>query len=97
MGDPKPVDMRRDMPETARWIDARRAEWGKAHVNDCIRRAMAKEPGWFYAMERGHGVGMPFPATHALSELQAHAVITGSTFAAFLARPLQASAQEGKQ
>jgi hypothetical protein len=54
------VDLRQQMPETAKWIEERRGEWGKAHVNECIRKAMTGEANQFYAMEAGHVVGTPF-------------------------------------
>ena len=81
------IDMRLQMPETAKWVEGRRAEWGKAHVNDCIKRAMAGEPGLFYAIERGHVLGTPFPATHAIAADQQVAVQLGCSFAAFMAQP----------
>lgn len=54
------IDLRQQMPETARWVDERRAEWGKDHVNTCLRKAIAGEPDWFYAVEAGHILGTPF-------------------------------------
>lgn len=75
------------MPETARWVDARRAEWGAAHVNTCLRKALAGEPGWFYAMERGHVLGTPFPATSDVHQDQQLGLMLGAAFAAFMARP----------
>lgn len=83
----KKLNLRQDMPETAAWVDKRRAEWGAQHVNDCIRRAMAGEPGFFYALERGNVLGTPFPATHPVAELQDQAVLLGTTFAGFIAQP----------
>lgn len=53
-------DLKRQMPETAKWVEARRAEWGKVHVNDCIRQALAGKPNQFYAVENGHVLGTPF-------------------------------------
>lgn len=81
------TDMRLQMPETLKWVEARRLEFGKAHVNDCIKRAMAGEAGLFYALERGHVVGTPFPATHPIAPDQASAVLLGCTFAGFIAQP----------
>lgn len=84
----KPVDMRDRMPKTAQWIAERRLEWGKEHVNDCLRRAaVGGEPGQFYAIEGGHVTGTPFPADHAVAELQRYAVLTACTFAAFMRQP----------
>lgn len=56
----KPASMRDDMPMTAEFVDRKRVEWGRAYVNDCVRRAMAGQPGYFYAMERGHTLGTPW-------------------------------------
>ena len=78
---------RGDMPLTAAWLDERRAEYGKAHVNDCIRRSLAGEAGYFYAIEDGHVLGVPFPATHAMAHWQEYALICGVHYAAFLRTP----------
>lgn len=83
----KKVDLRKDMPETAAWVDQRRAEWGKQFVNDCIRRSLEGEAGLFYALEAGHVLGTPFPADHPVAELQGQAVLLGTTFAGFIAQP----------
>ena len=83
----KRVDMRSAMPMTAEWVEQRRLEHGKAHVNACISRALAGEPGLFYALEGGHVIGTPFPPHHDAAELQHYAVVFGTTFAAFIAQP----------
>lgn len=83
----KRVDMRASMPETAEWIERKRSELGREHVNDCIRRAMAGEPGHFYAMENGHVLGVPFPSVHPMAEMQDYAVLCGVTFAGFMREP----------
>ncbi|MGE3346069.1 MAG: hypothetical protein AB7I35_01400 [Ramlibacter sp.] len=54
------VDLRQQMPETAAWVNERRAEWGADHVNSCIKRGLAGEPDQFYAVEAGHVLGAPF-------------------------------------
>ena len=87
--------MRRQMPETAAWVEARRQEWGAEHVNACIRRALKGEPGLFYAIEAGHVLGTAFPATHPIWEWQTLAVATGSKFAAFMAQPPEAGGADG--
>lgn len=81
------LDLRQHMPETAKWVEAKRQELGAEHVNGCIRRAMKGEPGLFYAMERGHVLGTPFPSTHPIAADQALAVQLGCTFAGFIATP----------
>lgn len=89
------MDLRRQMPETAAWVEARRQEWGAEHVNACIRRALKGEPGLFYAIEAGHVLGTAFPATHPIWEWQTLAVATGSKFAAFMAQPPKAGGTDG--
>ncbi len=89
------LDLRSHMPETAKWVDRKRSEYGAEHVNSCIRRAMKGEPGLFYAFERGHVLGTPFPATHPIAEHQAMAVQLGCTFAGFIAEPPAAGGANG--
>jgi len=81
------LDLRKDMPETAKWVDGKRKELGIEHVNGCIRRALKGEPGYFYAIERGHVLGTPFPPTHPIAHEQNYAITMGCTFAGFIATP----------
>ena len=81
------VDLRGQMPETAKWVDEKRQAWGTQHVNACIREGMAGKPGFFYAMERGLFLGTPFPSTHPVAQDQNFAVMCGCKFAAFIAVP----------
>lgn len=83
----KTVNLRESMPETALWVDAKRKELGAEFVNGCIRRALKGEPGWFYAIEGGHVLGTPFPATHPIAQEQRFAIMVGCPFAGFLAIP----------
>jgi hypothetical protein len=84
----KQVDMRERMPKTAQWIATKRLEWGREHVDTCLRKGTArKEPGFFYAMEAGQFAGTPFPASHPASEWQQYAVLNGCDFAVFMLRP----------
>lgn len=78
---------------TAEWVDRQRMELGAAHVNDCIKRAVAGEGGLFYAMEGGHVLGTPWPADTALAADIRFAVMVGCTFAGFIAKP--AAVNEG--
>ena len=80
-------DMRAAMPRTAAWVNERRAEHGATWVNGCIKKAMAGERGWFYAVESGHVLGQPFdwPATHG-AMINA-ALMTGAPFFAALRPP----------
>jgi hypothetical protein len=81
------VDLRQHMPETARWVAEKRVAFGKDFVNDCIRRSLQGEEGLFYAIERGHVLGTPFPATHIIAHDQQFALMTGCSFAAFMVEP----------
>ncbi|GEM_PF-1357559 len=84
----KQPDMRERMPMTAQWIATKRLEWGREHVDACLRRATAKkEPGFFYAMEAGQVAGTPFPASDPVSEWQQYAVLNGCDFAVFMRKP----------
>jgi hypothetical protein len=75
------------MPETAIFVDSKRSEYGLEFVNGCIKAALAGTPGRFYAMENGHVLGTPFPATHPINQEQRFALLTGCKFAAFIAQP----------
>ena len=81
------LDLRKQMPMTAEWVEARRAEFGKPFVDDCIRRALKGEAGRFYAIEGGHVLGTPFPATEPMAHWQDYAVVCGVRFAGFIASP----------
>ena len=81
---PKRIDMRESMPETTEWVEEKRRALGKDHVNECIRRGMRGEPGFFYAFERGHVLGTPFAAGQAGHDLQGWAVLHGCGFAGFI-------------
>jgi hypothetical protein len=83
----KAPDMRQSMPLTTEWIGQRRAEYGREFVDGCIRAALKGEPGRFYAMEGGHVVGTPFPASDPMAHWQQYAIVCGVRFAAFLAKP----------
>lgn len=89
------LDLRSQMPETAKWVEAKRTEYGADHVNTCIKRAMKGEPGQFYAIERGQVLGTPFPSTHPVAEWQGFAIMTGSSFAGFIAEPAAKGATDG--
>jgi len=81
------LDLRTQMPLTAEWVEKKRLEWGKDHVNRCIRDALAGVPGRFYAIEAGHVLGTPFPANHPAAEWQQYAVVNSTAFAGFIAEP----------
>lgn len=81
-------DLRTQMPQTAEWVDQMRQRYGKAHVNACIRKALAGQAGFFYAFEKGHTLGTPFPPTHPIDQEQRFAVMIGAPFAGFIAEPV---------
>ena len=82
-----PASLRDSMPETAAFVDAKRKQFGAEFVNGCIKQALAGVPGRFYALESGHVLGTPFPATDPIDTYQRMAVLTGCKFAAFMAEP----------
>jgi predicted DNA-binding protein YlxM (UPF0122 family) len=41
---------------------------GRGFVDECIKRALAGEAGYFYAMEGGHVLGTPFPAGEPIAD-----------------------------
>ena len=97
------ASMRDVMPDTADWIDAKRAQWGRAYVDECLARAMAGEAGFFYAMERGHVVGTPWAmdklpalaggkAPRTVAEAQRLALMLGGSFAVFMRQPVSGGA-----
>ena len=83
------VNLRQQMPETAKWVEEQRATMGKAHVDECLRQGLKGQPGRFYAIERGHVLGTPFPPTAPEDYWQRLAIALGSGFAAFIALPGQ--------
>lgn len=87
---------RDDMPLTAKWVDARRAEWGAAHVNECIRRSIkGGEADQFYAIENGHVLGTPFSkADPTLADWQDFAILAGVKFAGFMRKPVDGHAYQ---
>lgn len=89
------VDLRKKMPETAKWVDQKRKELGVEFVNGCIRAALRGEAGFFYAIEQGHLLGTPFPATHPVAATQNYAVLHGCKFAAFIATPKKSGGNDG--
>lgn len=83
----KSTNLRDSMPETAAWVDRKRQEFGLDFVNGCIKQALDGVPGRFYALENGHVLGTPFPVTHPIHQEQQFALLTGCTFAGFMATP----------
>lgn len=88
MGQPgRRIDLRQQMPETAAYVDRRRAEWGADYVNDKIKRAVKDgEANCFYAVEGGHVLGTPFQS--AVSADVAQLILHwGMSFVCFLQAP----------
>ena len=90
---PPRLDMRAAMPEVARQIDEWRATHGRKYVDDCIKRGMQGEPGWFFAMEGGHVLGTPCRATDiAAFSVQGYSLLLGGDGAAFIRTPKEGGA-----
>lgn len=53
------TDLRGVMPTLAGLVAEKRVQWGRAWVDDAVRRGMAGEVGWFYGFEAGRVVGTP--------------------------------------
>lgn len=87
------VDLRQQMPRTAEWVDRQRLEYGKEHVNACIKRSLAGEQGWFYALERGHVLGTPYAAGAPEADMARLAVVMGVEFAGFIRPPTAPAVQ----
>ncbi len=95
----KPASLRDAMPETADWVDQKRVEWGRDYVDQCIRRALKGEPGWFYAIENGKVLGTPWPVDAAaavidggkrsVAQMQQAAILLGASFAGFMREPVK--------
>lgn len=83
------------MPQTADFVDRKRVAWGRDHVDDCMRRALRGEPGFFYAMEAGHVRGTPFEEWHPVAAHQRAAVLVGASFAAFMREPEAQGGEHG--
>jgi hypothetical protein len=69
------------MPNVAKHVEKMRGRWGKPHVDECVRRGLAGEPGWFYAIENGHTVGTPFHADQVTLQVLGLGVALGMRFA----------------
>lgn len=64
--------MRDAMPGVARLIAEKRAQYGDAHVTECIVRSLGGETGYFFAREGPVAVGTPWddPALANFAALQ---------------------------
>jgi hypothetical protein len=87
-----PVRYREVMPGVWAQLEAWRAAWGAPYVAEAVRRGMAGQPGWFWAMEAGYVVGTPFRADADLMRTLALGVAIGGSMAAVMRPP---AAQEG--
>lgn len=81
------LDMRTAMPLTAAQVVAWRALFGAAHVNACIKAAMAGERNKFYAIEAGHFLGTPFDWTVDGAVAVSMSMLTGAKFIAGVIDP----------
>jgi hypothetical protein len=62
------------MPGVSRLIGEKRRVLGDAHVNECWRRGMAGEPGWFFAREGAIAIGTPWADDPELANFAAASV-----------------------
>lgn len=83
------------MPNVARWVDEKRAAWGREHVRECIERGMRGEPGWFFAFEAGYVQGTPFEADKVTMDLVRLAVAVNGKFVALMRPPKPEEATDG--
>jgi len=51
--------IRAAMPKVVGLVADKRKVWGDAHVNECQRRGMRGEAGWFFAREGPVSIGVP--------------------------------------
>jgi hypothetical protein len=89
---PGPRDV---MPTVAKLVDAKRVEYGAAHVRECITRGMRGEPGWFYAFEGGMVQGTPFDADQVVMDALRMSVVMGSRYAFVMRPPVKDAAATG--
>lgn len=57
------------MPKVTAAVAEKRKELGDTFVNDCIKRGMKGEPGYFFAIEGGVMVGMPDRSLNAFESV----------------------------
>lgn len=58
------------MPGVVKLAAEKRAQWGDAHVTECIQRGLAGEPGFFFAREGPIAVGTPFETDPVIIDAQ---------------------------
>jgi len=74
----RPGNLRREMPETAAFIDALREAFGAPQINAAIKAGIDGS-GTFYASENGREIGsLPLPPTFSISgdDLLAHRIMS---------------------
>jgi hypothetical protein len=62
------------MPGVSKLIGEKRRVLGDAHVNECWRRGMAGEPGWFFAREGAIAIGTPWADNPILADFAAASI-----------------------
>ncbi len=72
------ANLREVMPQTAAFIDALRAAFGKDAIDGQIRKGMQGIPGFFHARENGHEVGTPMPPDNPAKVISAADMVIGS-------------------
>lgn len=66
-----------EMPGVLRLVREKRRLYGDAHVDECWRRGMAGEPGWFFAREGTLAIGTPSTDDPELANFAAQAIAGG--------------------
>lgn len=84
------------MPNVTQQVDSLRIRWSADWVNNCIKRGMAGEAGWFYAIENGWVIGAPFTNDQVTDQLLRRGVALGQRFALVL-RPPAETDQKGQR
>ncbi|APW38983.1 hypothetical protein RD110_18695 [Rhodoferax koreense] len=75
------------MPLTAAWINERREEWGRKHVDAMVRAGMQGERNCFYAIEGGYIIGMPFDWSVEVVSAISMGVMSGARYLVALRDP----------
>lgn len=82
----KLAQIKADMPETYKSIQAKAAAMGKPAFA-LVRRGLRGEANCFYAFERGHVVGTPFNLVEITRDIAQYMVTFGVTHACIWAAP----------
>lgn len=65
------------MPGVGPLVAAKRKVMGDAHVNECIKRGLAGEAGWFFARQGAIAVGTPWADDPVMANFAAQSITSG--------------------